>query len=219
MQKTSIFVFDLDDTLYNELSYVHSGFLAVAKFLKKVKNLPEKETFEQLEKILNKDGRGHVFDTFLKQYKIFSKKLLKECLKAYRQHIPNIKLYEDAKFILNKLKNHPLYIVTDGHKLVQENKIKALKLEKFIKFCYLTNRYGLKHNKPSPYCFLDICKKEKTTPENIIYIGDNPNKDFVGLKPLGFKTVRLLRGHYKKITLENLYEAEKKISHLNELLS
>jgi len=42
MQKTSIFIFDLDDTLYDELSYVYSGFLAVAKFLEKATKLPGK---------------------------------------------------------------------------------------------------------------------------------------------------------------------------------
>ena len=36
----SILVFDLDDTLYPELSYVHSGFRAVAAFLGPVLGVP-----------------------------------------------------------------------------------------------------------------------------------------------------------------------------------
>ncbi|HRD55742.1 MAG TPA: HAD-IA family hydrolase [Parachlamydiaceae bacterium] len=218
MQKTSIFIFDLDDTLYDELSYVYSGFLAVAKFLEKATKLPSKEIFQELKEILKSQDRGHVFDLFLKRHHLFSKKLVKECLNTYRNHIPKITLYEDAKKLLQHLKGHPIYIVTDGHKLVQENKIKALKLDKMVKHYYLTNRYGLKNNKPSPYCFLKICKQEKITPEEVVYIGDNPHKDFLGLKPLGFKTVRLLRGRYQHIQLEKWYEAEKTIRNLNELI-
>ena len=38
--KRSVLVFDLDDTLYPELSYVHSGFRAVAAFLSPLLGVP-----------------------------------------------------------------------------------------------------------------------------------------------------------------------------------
>ena len=31
----------------------------------------------------------------------------------------------------------------------------------------------------------------------MVYVGDDPNKDFVNLNPLGMKTVRVLTGRFK----------------------
>ena len=54
-------------------------------------------------------------------------------------------------------------------------------------------------------------------PSDIIYIADNPSKDFVGIKPLGFKTIRLLKGRYKNVKKEKKYEAKFTIKSLSQL--
>jgi len=51
----------------------------------------------------------------------------------------------------------------------------------------------------------------------VIYIADNPNKDFVGLKPLGFKTIRVLKGPYKDLKKPPEFEADLNIRSLAEL--
>ncbi len=216
MQKT-VLVFDLDDTLYDELSYVLSGFSAVSKFLKETKGLSAKTTFSTMKNLLETEGRGHIFDNLLKKYGIYTKTLLKQCIHIYRHHIPKIELDRDAVEMFKRYKKSPIYLVTDGHKIVQDLKIKALKLDKKMKYCYLTNRFGIKNQKPSPHCFLLICKKEKVLPEQVIYIADNPSKDFIGIKPLSFQTVRILRGRYKDITLDAKHEADRTIKSLNEI--
>ena len=58
---------------------------------------------------------------------------------------------------------------------------------------------------------------EKCDPSNMIYIGDNPNKDFVNIKKLGIKTVRVLTGNYKNLKLSKKFEAEITIRNLNFL--
>jgi len=217
MQKTPLLVFDLDDTLYNEHDYVMSGFLAVANFLQERKGLKANKIFEEMKEILRESGRGLSFDTFLKNNQIYSKKLVKECLHIYRHHLPQIEIYPDAKRLIERYKDQSLFIVTDGHKIVQENKIKALNLNDKMEHCYLTNRYGNTNAKPSPYCFLLICKKKQLSPRDVVYIADNPYKDFVGLKTLGFQTIRILRGHYKDIKLDKAHEADRTITTLDEL--
>lgn len=216
MQKT-VLVFDLDDTLYDESSYVLSGFSAVSNFLSKTKGLIDIELFHEMVDLLKTKGRGHIFDELLKKHGIYTKTLLQTCIHIYRHHIPKIELYPDALEMLNRFKDNPLYIVTDGHKVVQDIKIKALKLDQKMKYCYLTNRYGIINQKPSPHCFLLICQKEKVNPDKVIYIADNPYKDFVGIKPLSFQTVRILRGPFKDIKLEPRYEANRIIKSLNEI--
>jgi putative hydrolase of the HAD superfamily len=50
-----------------------------------------------------------------------------------------------------------------------------------------------------------------------VYIADNPYKDFVGIKPQGFATIRVLTGPYKDIAIGEAFEADWKIKDLSEL--
>lgn len=212
--RVKVIVFDLDDTLYDESSYVMSGFMAVAKAY-----MPENPDamFEKMVAILERDGRGKVFDNALKHFGFTSKKDVKKALSIYRNHIPKICLNEDAQEILSHYQNIPLYIVTDGNKLVQERKIKALGLEKFIKKAFITHRYGTIHAKPSPYCFEKIARLEGVKSEEIVYIADNVNKDFIGIKKLGFKSVRIRRGMFRDAQKPPEYHADVAIDSLLEL--
>lgn len=206
-----IMVFDLDDTLYDEKTFVKSGYRAVAKYLEDKYGLKKEIFYSQMLTELKKT-RVKVFDKILDKHGLLSKKLVHRCLMIYRKHKPKLVLYPDAKDFLRKYKNTPKYIVTDGNILVQKNKINALRLNKYIKRSFLTWKKGKKFSKPSTY-FIDlIAKKEKVKPGELIFVGDNPEKDFVGIKPLGYQTVRILRGAYKNLTKPIEYEAETVIS-------
>ena len=211
-----IIVFDLDEVLYDEKTYVISGFRAVSEFLEKDEAIPKKIIFEYLKRRL-KNGRERIFNDLLDNFRIYSQKNLEKCISVYRTHTPKIKLYSDAKDCLKRLKNYPLYIVTDGNKIVQKNKIKALNLENHVKKTILTSNYGSRNSKPSTFCFQKICDMEKTSPTNLVYIGDDPHKDFVGLKREGFKTIRLFKGRFKNERLSKEFEADYKIKSLKEI--
>lgn len=212
-----VIVFDMDDTLYDEYTYVKSGFNAVAQFLSLKLDVPQKTLFNEMWQQLEQSGRGAIFDDVLKRYDRFTKTLAQKCVTVYRTHEPNIELPKESIRCLHMIKSFPLYLVTDGNKIAQHNKVKALGLYDKMKHCYITHRYGIKHAKPSPYCFLHIQKRENVAPENIVYIGDNIRKDFVGIKPLGFRTIRVLAGEYRNIKMPDEYEAELKIDSLAEL--
>lgn len=213
----TVIVFDLDDTLYDEMTYVRSGFQAVADHLQQAYGLDAGEIFRQMCGILATDGRGRVFDHLLERYELFSARNVKKCLSVYRNHIPQIKLSEEGARCLQRLKNHPLYIVTDGNKLVQHNKLKALGLYGKVNHCFITHRHGIKHAKPSPYCFEKITAWEKCLPQQVVYVGDNPQKDFKGIRPLGFKTVRVKQGQHQNVTVPPEEEAQYMILSLDEL--
>lgn len=207
----------MDDTLYDEFTFVKSGFHAVSSYLSPIMNVSEAELFDFMWKQLHEKGRGHIFDELLKYFGYFSKKLARKCISIYRLHEPNIKLPDESIACLQLLKSYPLYLVTDGNKIVQYNKVKALGLEKWMKHCYITHRYGKKHAKPSPYCFKLIQQREKVAPQDIVYIADNPRKDFVGIKPLGFRTIRIMTSEYRHLELLEEYEAKLRIDSLKQL--
>lgn len=211
-----IIVFDLDDTLYDELSFVRSGFSAVADFLSPILNKPRDMIFKGLcEELLMQ--RHHVFDRFLAKQGVNSRQMVKRCLSVYRGHEPQISLYPQARKCLERLQKFPLYIVTDGNKLVQKRKYLALGLDRYVKRCFFTYAHGLHRGKPSPYCFERICQIENVPPSDIVYVADNPHKDFVGIKPLGFQTVRVLTGPYRNDQVEKNYDADLSIPDLDAL--
>jgi putative hydrolase of the HAD superfamily len=211
-----ILAFDLDDTLYPEGTYVESGMRAVAKMLSKNFTLDYRETQMRLLEILEREGRGKIFNTFLEEKRLFSKKILSNCLTVYRNHSPNISLDPDAIEVISKFRGKK-YLVTDGHKIVQQSKIDALKIKGFFEKTYLTNRYGIVNAKPSLHCFKRILERENADWRDLIYVGDNPAKDFVNLNLMGSMTVRIMTGRHQFDSCPSGYDAKFKIKKLGEL--
>lgn len=211
-----ILIFDLDDTLYKEIDYVKSGFLAVANELNRLYKWQVAESFNFMLNTLESKGRGAVFNDLLFNKGKLSKKNVKHCVKIYRQHNPKIFLNTDVQSVLNFFPGNK-YVVTDGHKIVQGNKVKALAIASSFKHIYITHRYGIVNSKPSVFCFELIRKRENCEWSEMCYIGDNPNKDFVNLKPLGVHTIRIKTGIYDSIDIPKHLEADIVISNLSEL--
>lgn len=212
-----ILVFDLDDTLYDEIEFVKGGFIHVSKFLAKKLFIDYLLIYNKMIMLLESNGRGNIFNDILREHNIFSKSLLKKCISIYRYHDPKIKLNNDALRCLQRFKNYNKYIVTDGNKLVQKSKINALNASQHFKKIFITHYYGKKNAKPSPYCFLKISKLENVSFDQIIYLGDNPNKDFIKIKEMGFKTIQILKGPYRNINLSSKFHADLKIKSLDEI--
>lgn len=209
-----ILVFDLDDTLYEERSYVLSGFRAVARWGALRIGQDEQESYEELLLLLESNGRGRIFNAWLR-----GRASVRDAVKVYRHHSPQISLAPEAVMVLNGFKGLSLYLVTDGHKVVQSKKIEALGVSGFFRKCYLTNRYGRHHSKPSLRCFELIIKREKSDWVDLVYVADNPAKDFVSLNRVGAKTIRVLTGQHAQDDALPGYEAQFRISSLSELPS
>lgn len=213
-----ILIFDLDDTLYPELTYVESGFRAVATYLKRRYGWDAAGSHAELVEALEQHGRGRLFDLLLAARGVHSKKAIAACLQVYRQHRPRLSLYPAAEQLLRKLPQRP-YIVTDGHKLVQMRKVEALRLEPRCTRVLITHQHGRHCAKPSTYCFELIRTREKVDWADLVYVGDNPAKDFVNLTPLGVRTVRVLTGQHRQVIAKKGYEAAFVIDDLTALPS
>ncbi len=215
-----ILVFDLDDTLYDEMTFVKSGFRAVAAYGQREWGWDAEESNKVMLDILGREGRGAVFDRWLALHCSVGAGRVRECVGVYRHHRPDIRLLDISIQLLRSLKSdHQLYIVTDGHKGVQANKIAALDAERRVVKAYITHRYGVRHAKPSTYCFELIKKKESCHWSDMAYIGDNPAKDFVNLNPLGVHTIRVLTGSHRNVCAKAGYDARHTIPSLEHFLA
>lgn len=211
-------IFDLDDTLYKEIDFVYSGFKEVCLYLSKINGIEFEVLYKNSIEILRKDGRGKVFDILCSNFGI--KEDTQKLVSIYRNTNPEIKLYKDSIYLINKLRdNYKLGIITDGMASVQWNKIKALNLKDIIHKIIVTDDYGKDFWKPSVFPYLKISSSFSVLPEECIYIGDNPTKDFIGARKVGMNTVRIVRdyGDYINIKLSLEYEADYNIKNLCEI--
>lgn len=178
-------IFDLDDTLYLESDYVRSGYREIAKVL---------NTVPQAEKRLWNYFKGgkNAIDCLLKDEGIYSEELKQRCLQAYRFHKPAITLTREVKEILEKIKSDKAYlgIITDGRPEGQRAKIKALGLETYTTDIIVTDELGgVRYRKPCPLAFERMRQKWKIPYSKMVYIGDNPRKDFTAPEKLGMGAV------------------------------
>ena len=137
--------------------------------------------------ILQKDGRGKVFDTLLKKINLYSDDNVKLLLYLYRSHRPKINFYPDIVPVINELQSNGylLAIITDGMASVQKNKVCALNLNNLIQLIIYTDELGRECWKPSTISYKIALNLMKLTADQAIYIGDDISKDFIGPNELG----------------------------------
>ena len=212
-----VLVFDMDDTLYDELSYVRSGFASVARMLEPICEVAAAILLKDALALLKHKGRGRVFDRLLEKNGCHSVSLATRCVRHYRTHEPRIALWPEAALCLKRHAGLSLYVVSDGNAVAQQAKARALGLHRLTKRVLLTHRFGVRHAKPSPYCFERIAQWENARPESVTYIADNPAKDFVGIRTQGFRTIRVRTGQYAEAKANRGYDAERTVASLAEL--
>ena len=199
-------VFDLDDTLYDEIEYCKSGFAVVAEFLA---NRPEsrpssmgegeaspaERIFAALWEQFTAGNRTKTFNAALDELGIgYDDELIGELIEVYRNHKPKITLPQDSRDALCELSTkYTLALLTDGFLPGQQLKVQALGIEKYFKSIVYTEQLGRECWKPSPAGFEKIMQALKVEAENMAYVADNEKKDFIAPNKLGFSTIQLIR--------------------------
>ncbi|WP_315077713.1 HAD-IA family hydrolase [uncultured Clostridium sp.] len=214
-----LIMFDLDDTLYYEKEYVLCAFEDVANYLGNKYNKNTILLYERMKEIFEKQGRGKIFNIICEENN-FNEDINK-LINIYRNCKPKLNLYNDSVEILKWLrrKRYKMGIITDGCARVQWNKIKGLDIETLVDRIIVTDDIGREFWKPHKRSYLDMIDYFDVAKNECIYIGDNPNKDFIGAKELGIKTIRIIRenGDHIYTFLEEKYEADFNINNLLEL--
>lgn len=217
--KNKLIIFDIDDTLYNEIDYVKSGYKVVSSYLEKKYKL--NNLYDKMMELFNKSSKN-VFNRLLDAMKIeYSKDDIVFLVDLYRNHKPDIKLSDDAIKTLKELKKkYMLAIVSDGNYSTQKLKCDALGLDEYFDKIILTDKYGKEYWKPSRKPFDILSKEFGLSLNDMYYVGDNPNKDFY-LSTYGINTIRLYNkdGIYYNENYKEKIREQYKIYRIDSLLS
>lgn len=216
----AVVVLDLDDTLYLERDYVRSGFAAVARTVEVQYGATG---FFEIAWALFEDGaRSTVFDIALTECGIpADSSIISDLVYIYRNHKPNIALCADAVNFLNRYPlGRPLALITDGPLQSQSAKVKALGLENRFDPLIYSDQWGVTYRKPHerPYRAVEESWPSISTAQ-LIYIADNPLKDFVTPRARGWRTIRIARqgGEHYHCEIKGEHRADRQITSFDEL--
>ncbi len=195
MPRWQAIVFDLDDTLYAEEAYVHSGFRAVAAWGAEHLYVPATQGYIELERLFREGVRGRTFDAWLAGHGLSSDGAVGELVRIYRAHEPAIEPFPEVPALLERLAvDHTLGLLSDGLAEVQNAKLDALGLRRRFDAVVITDELGREAWKPSPRGFEVLLQRlGGIVPGAAVYVSDNPVKDFLGARRAGLRSIRVRR--------------------------
>ena len=189
-------IFDLDDTLFDEIDFCRSGFRAAAEHVAGLSDAySAEEVFAALWKCFLTGDRGSTFNTALAELGIgYDDRLIGKLVEVYRTHRPTLTLPPESRSALDNLKDkYTLGLLTDGFLPTQRLKVQALGIEHYFRAIVYTEELGREHWKPSPLGFERLLEMLGARPEQTAYVADNETKDFIAPNRLGLLTTQLRR--------------------------
>lgn len=202
VNENTVIVFDLDDTLYNEIDFLISAYTEIAKQLNpKDWKLLFVNMFSRYRQNLD------VF-TFLSETYDTPKN---DLVQIYRNHTPQIAPKQNVVSVFKRIKEKKgkIAIITDGRTATQHQKIKALNIQKYLDIIIVSEETGFEKPHKNNFQLVETTFKNG----DYYYISDNFRKDFIAPNELGWHTVGVIdRGlnihsdSYKYLKKEHLPE-------------
>jgi putative hydrolase of the HAD superfamily len=191
-------VFDLDDTLYAERDFAISAFGAAGRWAEATHGIAGLGA--DMTALLDAGHLGQIFNLALKSRLPDCTAIDLDALRrVYLTHTPErLPLFDDAQRALDQFGQHPdvtLGLITDGTAAVQAAKISALGIGDRFGHAILTGALGpgRAFHKPHPLAFEQMQAALAQPGDRLVYIGDNPAKDFQAPNRMGWTTVQVDR--------------------------
>lgn len=228
--------FDLDDCLFDSTGLSRrariKGIKAMVDLGLKIK---KKRAVKILMEIVEEYGSNfslhydlfirrlnEVEDGFNVSHNLKDKYVAAAVMAYHKEKIESIKLYEDVKPCLLKLKARHIQtaIITDGLPKKQYEKILRLNIDNLIDLVIISDQFGIR--KPNPKLFEFCLKKFEVEGEETIYIGDRLEKDIVPARKNHIHSIYIHRGgkyDYFKSSVEKAKNVipDFEINNLNEV--
>lgn len=176
MKSFKLYIFDLDNTLYDEKDFLAQAYHNIANAIEKKTSIHRHLIEDFLSDTFQKNGRKNIFDACITHFRLSSivtVQALQEILystaaTAHLQLFPWVKDYFQKLFREQK----KISILTNGNITQQKNKVRSLGLQKLnsnIMFYYATQD---NQPKPSPYWVMKILETTQLEKSDVLIIGD-----------------------------------------------
>ncbi|MGN1239383.1 MAG: HAD family hydrolase [Paludibacteraceae bacterium] len=213
---------DIDDTLYNEIEYLKSAYREIVNFAYTITTEKSFTSNQVWQEMVTMYRRGENAFTWLNNT-LKVQIPIHVYLSLYREHIPFLTLQQN---IQNKLEewttqHHILCVITDGRVAQQCNKINALGLKRWVapENILISECFGSEKPNEKNYTFF---MNKFPDADQYVYIGDNPQKDFLAPNRLGWTTIGILDSgqniHSQNVLLESEYLPQRWVKVFDDII-
>jgi putative hydrolase of the HAD superfamily len=186
-------VFDLDDTLYPYRQFVSSGFRAVAQSLEDRHGVPAALALRTLRRASTGRDRGRELQRLCETFALESS-LVPSLVALMHAHMPTLQLPTRAARVLRTLRpGWRLGVLTNGSPSIQARKVDALNLTPLVDAVVFAAACGSGEGKPSPDAFAAVLARLGASPEQAVFVGNDPVTDMAGAARAGMKTIYVSR--------------------------
>ena len=187
-------VFDLDDTLYPRVRYVHSGFCAVARAIARRFELRADAVYGCLRVAHERGDHGIELQRMCASFGL-NDTLVPDLVQIMRSHQPQIWLSQDAALVLPALRDRGwrIAVLTNGLPSSQAAKVRALGLYDLVDHVLYADEHA-PGGKPAAEPFLAALNCLEVAPQNAVMVGDDCVNDIEGARAVGMRTMLLARG-------------------------
>jgi putative hydrolase of the HAD superfamily len=188
-------LFDLDDTLFPQASWLAGAWRAVAARAASF-GVPEQPFLVALEGIAAQGtARGRIIDRALAA-RGHADVPVAPLVRAFRSHAPeHLECYPEVREQLALLSARvPVAIVTDGDPRIQRQKLQSLALTPDVVVC--SDALGRAYRKPHALPYLRALALLGVSATAAVFVGDRPATDLAGAQAVGMRTIRVRTGEY-----------------------
>ena len=135
-----------------------------------------------------------IFERILRRKRLASPFMVESCCKLFRLlSRERFQLFPDSLPVLKEIRRHryPMAVVSDAQKVFCLEEGEMLGIDEYFDHIVLSTQYGF--TKPDRRLFDIACSLLGLPPEQVVYIGDHPEKDVHGAKQTGMSVVLLDR--------------------------
>jgi FMN hydrolase / 5-amino-6-(5-phospho-D-ribitylamino)uracil phosphatase len=195
--------FDLDNTFWDVMPVIERAETAMYDFLAlRYPRVTAAMTVEMLRKARQETARAypqmaHDF-TFLRRQTLadharefgYAEAMADEAFGAFLQARNEVELYDDVLPGLERLKPHfRLFTASNGNA-----DLNRIGLAHYFERCLAARDVGAL--KPDPRLFHKVIEGTGLTPQQVVYVGDDPALDVVGARAAGMHPVWINRGEF-----------------------
>ncbi len=193
----SAVLFDLDDTLYPQSSFLAGAFDAVAEEAGRLGL--ERGRFRRAldEALLEGSDKGNTIDRALAAAGAPGADAT-VLVKVFQDFVPaRLDPYPGVRAALAELGRHvPLGLVTDGHVPGQRAKLEATGLGPHFEVVVFSDEIGRRYRKPHPAGVDAALERLGVPPLEAVLVGDRPDKDVAVALRLEMRAVRVRTGEH-----------------------
>ncbi|MBQ5376524.1 MAG: HAD hydrolase-like protein, partial [Lachnospiraceae bacterium] len=133
------YIFDMDDTMYEEMQYVRAAMEHVAEYVEREHGIEKERIYLFCMDLMEEQGRGAIFDMMIEEFHL--KESVEKLVEVYRDTRPSLTLYGDAEALLKEVERQGMKtgLITDGNAKVQKAKVEGLNLMNRIQSVVLTD--------------------------------------------------------------------------------